>query len=63
MQIILPPAPIWFNKKIDLRKYITEKIPHSRIEKKKKDLVTGKKGYLIYKIKFTGRNECNAKQD
>ena len=63
VQIILPPAPIWFDEEVGLGEYIAEVIPHSRIEKRKKDPVTGEKGCSMYRIKFTGRDECNANRD
>ena len=56
-QIILLLSPIWFDKKVGLGEYITEEILDSKIDKRRKDLLSGKKGYLIYKIKFTDRDE------
>lgn len=63
MQIILPIALIWINKKVSLGEYVAEIISHLRIKKRKKDLITNKKGCLIYKIKFTNGNEYNANQN
>ena len=60
LQIILLPTPIWFDEEVGLGECIAEVIPHSRIEKRKKDLVTGEKGCLMYRIKFTSRDKCNA---
>lgn len=62
-QIILFLPLIWFDKKVDLEEYIVKKILDSRIDKRRKDLVSGKKEYLMYKIKFTSLNKWNAKPD
>ena len=62
-QIIPPLPPIWFDKEVSLGEYITREILDSRIDKRKKDLVSSKKGWLIYKIKFTGQDEWNADPD
>ena len=62
-QIILPLPPIWFDEDIGLRKYIAKEILDSRINKRIKDLVSKKRRCLMYKIKFTGRDEQNANPD
>lgn len=41
-QIIPTLLLIWFDKKVDLEEYITKKILDSRINKRKKDPVSGK---------------------
>ncbi len=58
-----PPPPIWFDEDIGLGEYVAEEILDSRIDKRRKDPVSGKRGCLMYKIKFTSRNEWNANTD
>ena len=42
-----------------MSKYYVEKILNIKINKKKKNLLTRKKDYLIYKIKYSKYNEYN----
>ena len=53
-QIIPPPPLIRFDKEVGLGEYIAEKIVDLRIDKRRKDPVSGKRECLINKIKFTG---------
>ncbi len=62
-QILPPPPPIWFDEDIGLGEYVAVEILDSRIDKRRKDLVSGKRGCLMYKIKFMDRDEWNAKSD
>ena len=62
-QITLLPSSIWFNKDIGLEKYVAEEILNLRIDKRMKNPVSGKRRYLMYKIKFMGRDEWNANPD
>lgn len=48
MQIIFPPASIWFDKKVGLEEYIVEEILYLRIKKRKKDPMTEEKSCLMY---------------
>lgn len=50
---------IQFDKKVGLKKYIIKRILNSKIDKRKTNLANDEKSYLIYKIKFIGRNEYN----
>ena len=62
-QIISPPSPISFDEDIGLGEYIAEEILDSRIDKRRKDLISRKRGCLMYKIKFMGRDEWNPNPD
>lgn len=42
---------------MDLGEYVAEEILDSRIDKMRKDYVSGKKRSLMYKIKFIGQDE------
>lgn len=56
-QIIPLPTPIWFDEDIGLGEYVAEEILDSRIDRRRKNPVSRKKGCLMYKIKFTGRDK------
>ena len=46
-QIILPPPPIWFDEDISLGEYVAEEILDSRIDKRRKNPVSGRKRCLM----------------
>ena len=48
---------LYFDDKVTNGKYLIEEISDFQMEKQKKDPFTGKKGDLIYNIKFTDRDE------
>ena len=56
-----PPPPIQVDD--EGGEYFVDKVLDSQIDKRRKDPATGKKGYLIYKFRWTGHESDIPKQE
>ena len=58
-QVEPPPPPITVDAETETGEYYAEEILDSKMDKRRKDPLTGKKGCLMYKIRYSGYDSYN----